>query len=114
MWALIAHLSALSGLAFPVVGNIAGPLIVYLVKGDTMPFARQEAKEALNFNISWAIWVAVLWVVAIVLMLVLVGFLLIPVAIIAHIAWVILAIVGALKANEGRPYRYPLTMRLID
>ncbi|WP_367871586.1 DUF4870 domain-containing protein [Luteolibacter sp. Populi] len=114
MWATLAHLSALSGLFFPVVGNIAGPLIVYLVKKDTMPFVALEAKEALNFNISWAIWTTVLWTITIILMIVLVGFLLLPVAIIAHIGWVVLSIVGGLRANEGKPYRYPLTLRLVQ
>src|SRR5690348_10964597 len=58
-WAMFAHLSALLG-AF-VTGWIGGwgwflgPLIIWLVKKDTMPFVNDQAKEALNFNITIAI-----------------------------------------------------------
>ena len=29
------------------------------------------------------------------------------------IAWLVLTIIGAIKASEGKIYRYPLTIRLI-
>jgi uncharacterized protein len=113
-WAMLAHLSALSGIVFPFIGNIAGPLIVWQVKKDSLPFAASEAKEALNFNISWAIWNCVIWVVTVILMLVLVGFLLLPVAILVSVAWIVFSIIGGLRASEGKPYRYPLTLRFIN
>ena len=39
---------------------------------------------------------------------------LIPVIAILGIAWVVFSIIGGLKANEGKPYRYPLTIRFIS
>ena len=115
-WASIAHFSSLTSLipAVGIIGSVLGPLIVYLVKKDTSPFVAQEAKEALNFNITWAVGTTLLWGVSILLIIALVGFLLIPVAIVAHLAWVVLPIVGGLRAMEGRPYRYPLTVRLVQ
>jgi uncharacterized Tic20 family protein len=105
MWAMIAHLSTLSGLVLPF-GNIIGPLLVWLVKRDEMAFVNDQAKEALNFNISMTIY----GLVAAVLIFVLVGFVLLAVL---GIAWLVLSIMAAVKANEGVAYRYPLTLRLI-
>ena len=51
-WGLFGHLSSLAGLFTGGIGNIIGPLIIWLVKKDTMPFAADQAKEALNFNIT--------------------------------------------------------------
>ncbi|MEA5449196.1 DUF4870 domain-containing protein [Leptolyngbya sp. CCNP1308] len=106
MWAMLAHLSALSGFVIPF-GNIIGPLVIWLVKRDEMSFVNDQAKEALNFNISMTIYM----VVAGVLIFVLIG---IPLMIVLGIAWLVLVILAAVKANEGTAYRYPLTLRLVN
>jgi uncharacterized Tic20 family protein len=105
MWAMLAHLSALSGFVIPF-GNIIGPLIIWLVKRDEMSFVADQGKEALNFNISMTIYMMVSGV----LVFVLIG---IPLLIVLAIAWLVLAILAAVKANEGMAYRYPLIMRLV-
>ncbi|HSM80541.1 MAG TPA: DUF4870 domain-containing protein [Nodosilinea sp.] len=105
MWAMLAHLSALSGFIVPF-GNIIGPLLIWLIKRDEMSFVNDQAKEALNFNISMTIYMAI----AGVLIFVLIG---IPILIVLAIAWLVLAIMAAVKANEGTVYRYPLTLRLV-
>ena len=114
MWAMFGHLSALTGLLTGGIGYIVGPLIIWQVKKDTMPFAASEAKEALNFNISWLLWALILGAVTFVLMLFFIGVLLLPVLAGLGIAWVVFSIIGGLKANEGKPYRYPLTIRFIS
>ena len=110
---MIGHLSALSGLVFPL-GNILGPLIVWQVKKDTMPFAAAEAKEALNFQITWSIGIVLASVVAFILSFVVIGFLLFPVIGLAGIAIFVFAVIGGLKANEGRSYRYPMSIRMVN
>jgi len=109
-WALFAHLSALLGglvtSHFLGLGCLIGPLIIWLVKKDTMPFVDDQAKEALNFNIT----VAIAAMVCGVLMLVLIGFVLLP---LLALAWVVFIVIAAIKANEGERYRYPFTLRLI-
>ncbi|WP_017297594.1 DUF4870 domain-containing protein [Nodosilinea nodulosa] len=105
MWAMLAHLSALSGFVIPF-GNIIGPLIIWLVKRDEMSFVADQGKEALNFNISMTIYM----VVAGVLIFVLIG---IPLMIVLGLAWLVLLILAAIRANEGIAYRYPLTLRLV-
>lgn len=112
-WAMIGHLSALTGW-ITGVGYIAGPLIVWLIKKDTMPFAATEAKEALNFNITWCAGVILLAIVAFILTFVLVGIFLWPVVGLIPVGMSVLSIVGGIRASEGRGYRYPFTIRLIQ
>jgi len=53
-WAMLCHLSGLAGYVVPF-GNIFGPLIIWLIKRDQSWFVDDQGKEALNFQISWAI-----------------------------------------------------------
>src|SRR5687768_9744196 len=71
-WAMICHLAALSGFVIPL-GNVLGPLVVWLIKKDTMPLVDKHGKEALNFQIT----VTIAMVISIVLMFVLIGILLV-------------------------------------
>ena len=102
---LFAHLSSLAGLIIPF-GNILGPLIIWQVKKDSLPFAADQGKEALNFNIT----IAIAAIICGLLTLVLIGFLLLP---LVGLAWLIFTIIGAMKANNGEAYRYPFALRLI-
>ena len=104
-WGLFAHLSSLIGLIIPF-GNVIGPLIVWQVKKDSLPFAADQGKEALNFNIT----VAIAAVIASLLIFVAIGLLLLP---LVGLVWLIFTIMGALKANNGEAYRYPFALRLI-
>jgi uncharacterized protein len=116
-WAMFAHLSALIGgiLTSGWAGSIGcfiGPLIIWLVKKDSMPFVDDQAKEALNFNITVAIVFFALFVIG--LLTLGLGFVLaIPLWILIGIAWLVLTIIAAIKANEGTAYRYPFTLRLV-
>jgi uncharacterized Tic20 family protein len=115
-WAMFAHLSALlGGLITGWVGGwgcFLGPLIIWLVKKDTMPFVDDQAKEALNFNISVAIIFAILWIIT--LMTLGVGILLAgPLMLIVGIAALVFIVIAAIKSNEGVAYRYPFALRLV-
>lgn len=106
-WALIAHLSAFAGVVVPLLGQIGGPLVVWLTRKDQSAFVASQAKEALNFNITVALAV---FVCVIPLILLGIGILLLAVL---YLAWFTLTIVAAIKAKEGIDYRYPLTLRLV-
>ncbi|HET7333003.1 DUF4870 domain-containing protein, partial [Dyella sp.] len=58
-WGMFAHLSALLGAlltaSFWGLACFIGPLAIWLMKKESMPFASDQAKEALNFNITMAI-----------------------------------------------------------
>ncbi len=105
-WAMACHLSALAGFLIPF-GNIAGPLIVWLIKRAEMPLVDIHGKEALNFQITVSIAVAV----CVALMFVLVGFVLI---FIVGLGALVLTIMAAVKVSNGDfEYRYPFTLRLL-
>jgi uncharacterized protein len=106
-WCVACHLSALAGFLIPALGHIGGPLIVWLVKRGDSAEIDEHGKEALNFQISMLIYN----VVAGILCLILIGFALLA---ILHIANVVFVIIAAVRASEGRMYRYPLTLRLIS
>lgn len=115
-WALFAHLSAIGGAIvtgpFFAVGCFLGPLIIWLVKKDTMPFVADQAKEALNFNITIAlIGVALMILIAITLGIFI--FVALPVGGIICIGWLVFTVVAAIKASEGVAYRYPIALRLV-
>lgn len=116
-WAMFAHLSALVGgiLTSGWAGSIGcfiGPLVIWLVKKDSMPFVDDQAKEALNFNITVGIVFFALFVLSVVTLGI--GLIIaIPVWIIVGIAWLVFTIIAAIKANQGERYRYPLTLRLV-
>ena len=111
-WGMFAHLSALAGLIIPF-GNLLGPLVVWMIKRDTLPFVADQGKEALNFQITASIVCVVLGILAFILSFVLIGFLLFPVIALIGLAALVLAVIGGIKANEGTAYRYPFCVRLI-
>jgi len=106
MWAMFAHLSALIGFVIPF-GSILGPLIIWQIKKNEYPLVDDQGKEALNFQITMAI----AFVVSLVLMVVLIGFLLIWVVGVFDLVMIVIA---SIKANNGERYRYPLTIRLVN
>ena len=129
-WAMFAHLSALlGGLLTSAVGGwgfFIGPLVIWLMKKETMPFVADQAKEALNFNLSMFLYAAIAAVLAFVLVGATVltlglgiiltapaGIVLALVILAISLMWLVCSIVAALKAWSGEPYRYPMTVRLV-
>ena len=105
-WGMACHLAALAGLVIPF-GNIIGPLVVWLMKKNESAFIDDQGKESLNFQISASIYM----LVAAMSMFVLIGFILLP---IVALATLIMTIIGAIRANNGEQYRYPLTIRFVN
>lgn len=105
-WAMYCHLSALSGFVIPF-GNVLGPLVIWVMKKDTMPLVAEHGKEALNFQIT----VLIAFIVAAASTLILIGFLLMPIVGIAALVMTIMAVV---KVSGGQlDYKYPFSLRLI-
>jgi hypothetical protein len=93
-------------------GFFLGPLVIWLMKKDTMPFVADQAKESLNFNITIS---AIFLLLLILSFLTLgIGFLItVPIMLVVGLAALVLVIMAAIKANEGVAYRYPFAVRLI-
>ena len=106
-WCVLCHAAALLGLFFHFLGHLLGPLIVWLVKRGESPEIDAHGKESLNFQISMLIYDAV----AAILCVVLIG---IPILIALWILNTVLVIIASIQASEGKFYRYPLTIRLIN
>ncbi len=116
-WAMFAHLSALLGglLTSGWAGSIGffiGPLVIWMMKKDTMPFVGDQAKEALNFAITVSLACFVLLMLTI-MSLGIGALLTIPLMMIIGVTALILIIIAAVKANEGVAYRYPIALRLV-
>jgi len=106
MWGMLCHLSALLGLLGIPFGNVLGPLVVWLIKKNEIPYVDVQRKAALNFQISMTMYI----VIALVLCFFCVGILLLIPLVLADI---ILTILAAVKANDGKPYQYPLAIPFI-
>ena len=100
----LAMLTHLSGI---ILGFIV-PLVIWLVNKDKSDKAwlNDQAKEALNFQIT----ILIGYIAGTVLTIILIGPL---ISLAAWVVSVIFSIVGGLKANEGVAYRYPFAIRLI-
>src|SRR5947209_1924763 len=95
---MLAHLLGIIG--------FLGPLIIWLIKRDQSPFVNDQGKEALNFHLTLLIG----WVIGAALIVACIGpFIMLAVWIVG----LIFSIMGALKAKEGIPYRYPFAIRMI-
>jgi uncharacterized protein len=107
IYAIVAHLGGLifGSLYFAGLLGFIPSLIIMLAKKEDK-FVYEEAKEALNFQITLAIG----YLICIVLMVVLIGFLLWYVVYIINI---IFAIIAAISVGEGKGYKYPICLRLI-
>jgi hypothetical protein len=108
-WALIAHLSSLS--SFMGIPGFVGPLIVWLVKKDELPFASAQAKEALNFQISLFLYAIACLALTLTIIGAVIG---IPGLLALGIIEIVFTIIASFKAGEGNSYRYPMTIRLIE
>nr|WP_043845464.1 DUF4870 domain-containing protein [Arthrobacter crystallopoietes] len=101
-WATMAHFGGILG-CLP-------SLVIYLIFKDRGPFTAQESKEALNFTLPPTI-VAVIANLLILIPAVS-GFF----AVVAAAVWVFLTVFSVkagIEVNRGRPYQYPLNLRLI-
>jgi len=103
-WATASHLSAF--VQFAGIPALFGPLVIWLMKRDD-PYVESQAKEALNFNISYMIY----GFAAALSIILLVGLVLLPVVL---VTWFVLVIVATVKVAAGETYRYPLTIRFIQ
>ncbi|MFC3107560.1 DUF4870 domain-containing protein [Undibacterium arcticum] len=98
--AMLAHLLG-------IFTGFVGALIIWLLKKDSSAFINEEAREALNFQIT----ITIGYLIASVLMFILIGMLLLP---ILYVANIIFCILGAVATSKGQSYRYPFAVRLVQ
>ena len=108
MW---CHLSVLGGLVVPF-GNIIGPLLIWQIKKAEVPSVEAHGKAALNFQITVLIAVIAGLILAFALSFLCVGWLLFPVVMLIGLAGFIFPIIAGIKANDGKEYQYPWSLKL--
>lgn len=135
--AFLIHISALAGFVFPF-GSIIVPLILWQSLKDRSKFLDEQGKEAVNFNISYALYIFIISITAIPFFLGrifrnnwnfgdyhwnwdldldfgnlfgLFGFA--SFAGIIGLIQLALIILAAIKANKGEGYKYPFTIKFV-
>ncbi|VVM06606.1 DUF4870 domain-containing protein [Methylacidimicrobium tartarophylax] len=102
--ALLAHLAPIFGYLI-TIGQILIPLLIYLLAKET--FAKKQAREALNAQITFTIY----FLAAGLLCFVLIGFpLLLGLGI--FVLWTMIS--AAIAVSKGVSYRYPLIFRFVS
>ncbi|MCL2656356.1 MAG: DUF4870 domain-containing protein [Betaproteobacteria bacterium] len=95
-----------------------GPLILWLIKKEEMPFVNDQGKEAINFSITLSLTGIALLLIVTVLAFIpflgiitsIIGMLFYPVL---GIGALVLFIIAGVEANKGKYYRYPICLRFI-
>ena len=104
-WAMFCHLAGLAWMTWflPIIGGVVAVLIIWQIKKDDHPFIDKSGRQAINFQISMLIY-------ALGLTITVIGVFLLPVVAILN---VIFAIIAAVRAGDGKHYKYPLTIEFI-
>ena len=112
-WSILAHLSKFLNLLTGFLGPVAA-LIIYLVYKDRSPRVAFHALQSMWYQIGWLVILAVGWILTTLLLVVLIGFLLIPVMIVVSVLPFVHAGYAAYKVNQGADYRYPVAADLAE
>ena len=103
-WAMLCHYAAFAWLLAPMIGNVIGPLLVWQLKRESDPYVDAQGREALNFQITASLALLVCatlsWVAF-------------PLAALVSVGALVLTVIGGIKANEGRAWRYPFCIRFL-
>ena|SRR6478672_7784074 len=102
---LFLHLSQFANVIFFPLGIVA-PILIWQLNKDKIPGLDAHGKMVTNWMISATIYA----IVSIVLMFVLVGFLTI---LAVAVMGIVFPIIGAIKANNGELWEYPLTIKFL-
>jgi uncharacterized Tic20 family protein len=106
MYAAACHFAGLPIFITVAMANLIAPLVIWLIKKDTMPFVDEHGKESLNFQIT----LLIAYAIAGVLVCLGIGIVVIGVLVILQIVFPLIA---GIAAYDGRPYKYPMTIRMI-
>ena len=134
--AFLIHISAFAGLMFPF-GNIITPLIAWQTLKDKSAFLDEQGKEAMNFNISYTLYIFLLTLTFIPFAIGSIfrnhdnfirnnhfnfdfdfynifGFIgLGTITGVVYLIGIALVIIASIKAKEGENYKYPFTIKFI-
>lgn len=107
-WAMACHLCGLLdfGVGFFLLGVLV-PLGIWLSQRHLDPYFDVQGKEAINFQLNLLFWTVVFGLLSCCL----IG---IPFLLALPVAELVLVILAAIATAEGRPWRYPFILRVIE
>lgn len=116
MWGMFSQLAVVLGhvVSWGFLGWV-GPLIIFLMYKDRDRFVRFHAAEALNGAIAVVIAQIVLTIAVTIFGVVTlgIGWALYPLVGLPALLQLIFSIIGAVKANQGEYWTYPVNLRLV-
>jgi uncharacterized Tic20 family protein len=95
------------------LGPVAA-LLIWLVYKDRSPKVAFHALQSMWYQIGWLVVLAVGWTVTALLLVVLIGFLLIPVMAVVSMVPFVHAAYAAYRVSQGEHYRYPFAADLVE
>src|SRR5919202_520837 len=112
-WSILAHLSVFLNLFTGFLGPVAA-LVIWLMYRERSPRVSFHALQSALYQVAWIVILAAGWSVAGLLTLILVGFLLFPVMMVATVVPFAHMAYAAYLVNQGIDYRYPLVADLLE
>jgi hypothetical protein len=110
---VIAHLSILLNLVTGFLGPVAA-MIMWLVYRDRSSRVAFQALQSMWYQVAWLVILAAGWAMTGLLMLVLIGFLLVPVMALLTLVPFVHGAYAAYRTSRDGEYRYPLIADMIE
>ena len=112
-WSVLAHLSIFLNLVTGFLGPVAA-LVIWLVYRDRSSRVALQALQSMWYQVAWLVILFAGWAMTTLLMLVLIGFLLVPVMALITIVPFVHGAYAAYRVSKDGEYRYPLIADLIE
>ena len=110
---VLAHLSIFLNLVTGFLGPVAA-LIIWLVYRDRSSNVGFQALQSMWYQVAWLVILVAGWTVTTLLMLVLIGFLLVPVMALITLVPFVHSAYAAYRVSKDGGYRYPLIADIIE
>src|SRR5919199_1504456 len=112
-WSVLAHLSIFLNLVTGFLGPVVA-LLIWLVYRDRSSKVAFQALQSIWYQVAWLVILVSGWTVTGLLMLVLIGFLLVPVMALISVVPFVHSAYAAYRVSKDGEYRYPLIADLIE
>lgn len=112
-WSVLAHLSLFLNILTGFLGPVAA-LVIWLVYKDRSQKVAFHALQSMWYQVAWLVLLGAGWAFTGLLMLVLIGFLLVPVMVLLTLVPFVHAAYAAYRVSKGEDYRYPFVADLME
>lgn len=102
---LVLHLSQFAGYTVPLAGLIL-PIVMWVMEKDNSQKVNIHGRHVVNWIISSTIYL----IISLILSFFFIG---IPLLIALCLCYVIFPIIGAMKAGDGKVWKYPMTINFL-